>query len=399
MRVGQCGQDNCLTRIPKKTDKTDKSGRKRRLHPLTAANAGQGLFFLDTSWASCLADRSGTRETRCVPTLVDWPTIAALTGLLVLTKGVELSGYLHHLGKHLILRMPTDRAVAILLVLIAAMLSTLLTNDVALFIVVPLTVGLRVVSTVPVTRLIVFEAFAVNAGSALTPIGNPQNLFLSQLSQLSFYEYVETMLPLALILLVPLLLLTAFTFTGRSIVSRDGTDLLPLNKRLLFLSLALYFPFLACIDSHQAEAAVVLVLVIFLVIRRQVLARVDWTLILVFILMFVDMRLIARDPMVHSVIEQIGLSDPKRIYFVGIIISQLISNVPAAILLAEYSDDWRLIAYSVNVGGFGFILGSLANIIALRIAGDGRAWLTFHAFSLPVLLVASGLVYLWLFVF
>ncbi|BCT67348.1 SLC13 family permease [Nitrosospira sp. NRS527] len=333
------------------------------------------------------------------PTLVDWPTIAALTGLLVLTKGVELSGYLHHLGKRLILRMPTDRAVAILLVLIAAMLSTLLTNDVALFIVVPLTVGLRAVSTVPVTRLIVFEALAVNAGSALTPIGNPQNLFLSQLSQLSFYEYTGAMLPLALILLVPLLLLTTFTFTGRSIVSRDDTNRLPLNKRLLYLSLALYLPFLVCIDSHQAEAAVVLVLVIFLVIQRQVLARVDWTLILVFILMFVDMRLIARDPIVNSAIEQIGLSDPQRIYFAGIIISQLISNVPTAILLAEYSDDWKLIAYAVNVGGFGFILGSLANIIALRMAHDGRAWLTFHAFSLPVLLVASGLVYLWLFVF
>lgn len=339
------------------------------------------------------------RQLATYPTLVDWLTIAAMTGLLVLTKGVELSGYLHHLGRRLILRMRTDRAVAILLVLIAAMLSALLTNDVALFIVVPLTVGLRAVSTVPVTRLIVFEAFAVNAGSALTPIGNPQNLFLSQLSQLSFYEYVGAMLPLALILLVPLLLLTAFTFTGRSIVSKDDADLLPLNKKLLYLSLALYFPFLVCIDSHQAEAAVILVLVIFLVIQRRVLARVDWTLVLVFILMFVDMRLIARDPMVHSAIEQIGLSDPHRIYFAGIIISQLISNVPTAILLAEYSDDWRLIAYAVNVGGFGFILGSLANIIALRMAHDGRAWLTFHAFSLPVLLVASGLVYLWLFFF
>ena len=339
------------------------------------------------------------RQLATYPTLVDWPTIAAMTGLLVLTKGVELSGYLHHLGRRLILRMRTDRAVAILLVLIAAMLSTLLTNDVALFIVVPLTVGLHAVSTVPVTRLIVFEAFAVNAGSALTPIGNPQNLFLSQLSQLSFYEYVGAMLPLALILLGPLLLFTTFTFTGRSIVSKDDADLLPLNKKLLYLSLALYFPFLVCIDSHQAEAAVILVLVIFLVIQRRVLARVDWTLVLVFILMFVDMRLIARNPMVHSAIEQIGLSDPHRIYFAGIIISQLISNVPTAILLAEYSDDWRLIAYAVNVGGFGFILGSLANIIALRMAHDGRAWLTFHAFSLPVLLVASGLVYLWLFFF
>jgi di/tricarboxylate transporter len=333
------------------------------------------------------------------PSLVDWSTIAALTGLLMLTKGVELSGYLHHLGKRLILRMTTDRTVAMFLVLTAALLSTLLTNDIALFIVVPLTVGLRAVSTVPVTRLIIFEAFAVNAGSTLTPIGNPQNLFLSQLHQIPFYQYVGAMLPLALIFLLPLLLLTAYTFTGRRIAIRDNTDLLPLNKTLLYLSLALYFPFLASIDVQQAEAAVVLVLAIFLVAHRRVLARVDWALILVFMLMFVDMRLIAQEPAVHALIEQLKLGDSQQLYFTGIAISQLISNVPAAILLAEYSNDWRLIAYSVNIGGFGFILGSLANIIALRMAHDSGAWLTFHAFSLPLLLVVSGLVYLWLFLF
>ena len=333
------------------------------------------------------------------PSLVDWSTIAALTGLLVLAKGVELSGYLHHLGKRLIQLMPTDRALAMFLVLAAAFLSTLLTNDVALFVVVPLTIGLRAVSTVPVTRLVVFEALAVNAGSALTPIGNPQNLFLSQLSRTSFPQYVGAMLPLAFIFLVPLLLLTASIFTRRTILITDNALLLPLDKRLLYLSLALYFPFLFFIDSHQAEAAAILVLAVFLVARRRALAQVDWALLLVFVLMFLDVRLIAEHPVVHPLIERIGLDDPQRLYFAGIAISQLISNVPTAILLAEYSDDWRLIAYAVNVGGFGFVLGSLANIIALRMAHDSRAWLIFHVFSLPFLLVVSGLVYLWLFFF
>ena len=207
------------------------------------------------------------------------------------------------------------------------------------------------------------------------------------------------MLPLVLVFLLPLLLLTAYAFTGHRIAIRDGTDPLPLNKRLLYLSLALYFPFLVSIDAHQAEAAAIVVLVIFLIVHRRVLARVDWALILVFMLMFIDMRLIAQESTVRSFIEQLELSDSQHLYFTGVAISQLISNVPAAILLAEYSNDWQLIAYAVNVGGFGFILGSLANIIALRMARDSRAWLTFHAFSLPFLLVVSGLVYLWLFFF
>jgi di/tricarboxylate transporter len=331
------------------------------------------------------------------PGLVNWQTIAALTGLLVLTKGVEFSGYLHHLGRRLILRMPTDRAMAMFLVLAAALLSTLLTNDVALFIVVPLTVSLRAVSTVPVTRLVVFEALAVNAGSALTPIGNPQNLFLSQLSQTPFHAYVAAMLPLVLLLLIPLLLLTACAFSGRRIDMSGTVNLPPRNKRLLYVSLALYLPFLACIDLHLAEAAVVVVLGIFLAAYRGVLVRVDWALILVFMLMFVDMRLVAQEPPMQAFIGQLGVGDPHRLFLAGIGISQLISNVPAAILLAEYSNDWRLIAYAVNTGGFGFILGSLANIIALRMVRDRRAWMTFHLFSLPFLLVVGALAYLWLF--
>jgi di/tricarboxylate transporter len=73
------------------------------------------------------------------------------------------------------------------------------------------------------------------------------------------------------------------------------------------------------------------------------------------------------------------------------------SNVPAAILLAEHSDDTRLIAYAVDVGGFGLAIGSLANLIALRMLRSRRAWLMFHGFSLPFLLASTLLVYLWLF--
>ena len=69
--------------------------------------------------------------------------------------------------------------------------------------------------------------------------------------------------------------------------------------------------------------------------------------------------------------------------------SQLISNVPAAIALAEYSGDWRVMAWGVNVGGFGFMVGSLANLIALRMSGDARAWRVFHVYAIPALVVAT----------
>src|SRR5512133_2856857 len=89
--------------------------------------------------------------------LVDWGTIATLTGLLALTKGVELSGYLPRLGQRLLATMSSERQLAVFLVLATALLATVLTNDVALFVVVPLTLTLRN-GGVPLTRLIVLAA-------------------------------------------------------------------------------------------------------------------------------------------------------------------------------------------------------------------------------------------------
>jgi len=177
------------------------------------------------------------------PSLVDWPTIAALTGLLALTHAVESSGALARLGRWLVARMSTERAAAVGLVSAASLLSTLLTNDVALFIVVPLTLGLCRIMPLPATRLIVFEALAVNAGSALTPIGNPQNLFLWQLSKASFAKFTLHMVPLVAVLLALLLALTALAFRSTPLNAKDRDDLPALDRPLLGVALVPYGPY------------------------------------------------------------------------------------------------------------------------------------------------------------
>lgn len=323
------------------------------------------------------------------PSLVDGGTLAALTGLLLLTKGLELSGVLHRLGHQLVAAMPTERAVALSLVLAAAALSTVLTNDVALFVVVPLTLGVCRITGLPSTRLIVFEALAVNAGSALTPIGNPQNLFLWQLAQVSFGEFVWHQLPLVAVLMGALVVLTCVAFRGRPM--RVGQALsAPLDSRLLGLSLALYLPFLIAADWGRAPAAAAVLVLLFAVVRPRALLELDWGLLLVFALMFIDLRLLAQLPQVKAAMAGLDLHHPLHLYLASIGASQLVSNVPAAIALAEYADDWRVIAYGVNVGGFGFMVGSLANLIALRMSGDARAWRSFHAYAVPALVLAAA---------
>jgi di/tricarboxylate transporter len=331
------------------------------------------------------------------PALVDWPTIAALTGLLALTKGLELSGALDHAGHWLTARMKSERAVAVCLVSTAALLSMVLTNDVALFVVVPLTLGLCRLTGMPVGRLVILEALAVNAGSALTPIGNPQNLFLWQLSGVSFLAFVSHMLPLVLVLMALLLLLTCVLFGRESIKIGAGEPLVALDSRLFWCALVLYVPFLLVIDLGHAELAAITVLLFFLLLRRDVLTRIDWGLLLVFVLMFLDLRLLAGFAVVRDAMSALGLEQARHLYLVGIAASQLISNVPAAIALADYSRDWRTLAYGVNVGGFGLMIGSMANLIALRLCGERRAWLEFHWYAIPFLGVATATGYLLLF--
>lgn len=330
------------------------------------------------------------------PALVDWHTIAALAGLLILTKAVEASGMLQLLGTRLVEVVSSERVLALSLVGASAALSTVLTNDVALFVIVPLTVGLRQVAKLPVARLVIFEALAVNAGSALTPIGNPQNLFLWHQSGLSFGAFVWLMAPMVLMLMVLLLGATWLAFAAREIHLHAETTDVELHKRLLLPALVLYVPFLVLTDLGYPLAAAAGLIVLYFIGARYVLARVDWGLLLVFMLMFIDLRLVAQLGVVRQALDALVLSQPMHLYWAGIGVSQVISNVPAAILLAEYSHDWPVIAYAVSVGGFGTLIGSLANLIALRMLGDRRAWLVFHAYSMPFLLAAAGIVYAWL---
>lgn len=329
-----------------------------------------------------------------IPQLVDWPTIATLAGLLILTKGVESSGYLPSIARRVVGMMPSERALALFLVAATGLLSTVLTNDVALFVMVPLTLTLARAGA-PLGRLIIFEAMAANAGSTATPIGNPQNLFLWQLSGTSFFDFFLALLPLAAGLMLLLACLALVAFSGRRLKFDAETKREESDRRLLIVALLLYPPFLVLTDLHHPLAALLLVVLPFAVLWRGVLAKVDWALIIIFILMFIDLRQVAGLHALHEWIAHLHPERPLRLFLLGVGASQVISNVPAAILLAEYSRDWKTIAFAVDAGGFGLLIGSLANIIALRMAPEKGLWLRFHAWSLPLLAAAAGLAW-WL---
>ncbi|MEO6918467.1 MAG: SLC13 family permease [Collimonas sp.] len=325
------------------------------------------------------------------PAWVDWNTIATLAGMLLLTKGIEVSGYLEHLGRMIINHLGRQRALALFLVSASALLSTILTNDIALFIVVPLTVGLANIGGLPIGRMVIFEALAVNAGSLLTPIGNPQNILLWQRSHLSFAGFTWQMAPLALAVFLILLLATWLCFPNKAIHAEIEGNPACYKTSLLRTCCLLYIVFLASVEFGHPGWGLLGVTIAAALFFRDVIAKVDWSLILVFILMFIDIRLLTQLDFIQSRVSAIPHFSHPELFLSALLGSQVISNVPATILLVNYSEAYKVIAYGVNAGGFGLAIGSLANIIALRMAPERHLWLRFHLYSFPFLIL-SGLI-------
>ena len=269
----------------------------------------------------------------------------------------------------------------------SALLAAALTNDIALFIVVPLTLGLRTIIALPVGRLVVFEALAVNAGSALSPVGNPQNLYLWQASESSFLSFASFMLPLGLLLTGLILLLIPLAFPAKRIEIDNLTMLPALNRSKAYTAAFLYPLFLIFLDQGYGIAALTALLLLYSTCWPSVMRGVDWQLLLTFILMFVVMGMASSLPLMETFvlwIEQL----PGGLLTGAALLSQGISNVPATIFLEPLSDDWRLLAWGVNIGGFGLAIASMANLIALRLVRLKGVWWEFHRWSVPLLLVS-----------
>ena len=375
------------------------------------------------------------------PSFVDWRTIVALTGLVVITNGAKESGYLRSISMGVLERLRTERHLAIFFILLSAALSTFLTNDVALLIVVPLTVELQGLIKNNITKIAIFEAIAANVGSSLTPIGNPPNLFLWHQWGISFLTFIMKLLPLFTVLMGFLLLYTHMIFKPRKVVRLHQPELKgaeegrhvgspseqiskPENQHdeaLMIFSCILLIIYVVSIEMGFVNYFLPLVLILYLLFYREVLLTADWLLLMLFIIIFIDIHIISTTPLISGLTKRIDLSSGGNVFIFSAIISQIMSNVPASVFVAKFTQNWFAITYGVNVGGNGIITASLANIIALRLAsqvdqvgdardmetdvkiaesakGEGGAnlWLEFHKYSLPYFLVSVAVIH-WLF--
>ncbi len=325
-------------------------------------------------------------------TWMNLPSLLGLTALFLVIEAINVSGLAQRAANLLVRRCANARVLALGLVLGAAVSSTVLTNDVALLLVVPVTVALGRVSSIPVLRLVIFEAFAVNAGSTLSPIGNPQNLMLWQASGLSAASCVAQLAPAAAAMLVLLVPAVVVAFPARRIEGADG-GLVPVRIRLGTGAMACLVAVVMLLQWHRPGAAASLAALFCLFEAPEVPGRLDWSLLATFLVMFLALGHAAALPVLQPLWGAHWLRQHAGLYIAAIALSQFISNVPAAVLLVHGGADPIRLAVAVNVGGFGLALGSLANLIALRLVRAENGLAAFHRWSVPFLVACAPLVW------
>ena len=374
------------------TDRASAPGPLRRVLAFLKAEAVVVILLA----ALAVLEVAAPQPLSKLPALVDWQTVMMLAGLLILTEAIESSGLLTWAAHRVVRYVHSERTLAFLLISLAAALSTVVTNDVSLFVVVPLVLSLNQMSPLPLKRLVIVIAFAVNAGSVLTPLGNPQNLFLWQSGGVPFGRFVIALAPLCLMLMAMLYALAACLFKSRDLDLSTDKEPHPVDRPLAAVAALLFAAFVPLADAHHAGFALAGVALVFVIWRPRIVLGIDWLLLLTFVLMFIVLRSAAALPAIHDLLGRLGLNQPMHAYLTGAVLSQVISNVPAAIVLAGFTHDWRAVAFGVSVGGFGFAIGSLANLIAVRLSRERGMWLPFHLYSVPFWLVGGLAGGLWL---
>ena len=306
-------------------------------------------------------------------TYPDYRTIALLFCLMIIVAGFQSLGIFSMLGHFLITRAGSVRGLSVVMVLLCFFSSMVITNDVTLITFVPFTIlVLRMSGRVErILKLIVLETIAANLGSMATPIGNPQNLYLYSISDLTAGEFMQAVIPYAGLSLV---LLVVVVFVGKDEPLLDVSVKDEQEKRagrkagrvfghavplliLLILCLLVVFRIL------PYQPVLICVILVILVINRKLYLSVDYFLLLTFLCFFVFIGNMKRIPQVSELLVSVVQG---REFLTGILTSQIISNVPAAILLSGFSSDFSALLTGVNLGGLGTLIASLASLISFK---------------------------------
>ena len=298
-------------------------------------------------------------------TYLDIRVLCLLFCLMAVVAGLQSCHLFDVLAQKLLTSSHHLRAVVIVLVLLPFFTSMVVTNDVALITFVPFSILVlqAIGRTDFMIKVIVLQTIAANLGSMDTPVGNPQNLFLYAHYNLTAWNFFQVMLPLSILSLLALLMTSLSVPKDPIVVAFDDTPVIP-NRRKLLLYLGL---FLLCLLSVFRVISygllTIIVVMAFLLVDRSMLGKVNYSLLLTFVFFFIFAGNIGAIAEVREVLTALLA---RSSFLSSLLASQVISNVPAAVLLADLTQDWRGMLAGSNIGGLGTLIASLASLISFQ---------------------------------
>ena len=326
---------------------------------------------------------------RGYPDYFDLRTLALLYCLMTVVAGLNRTGLFSRLAGFLCARAGSVRRLGLVLVFLSFFSSMLITNDVALITFVPFAAAVLALADRPgdLSRVVVLQTVAANLGSMLTPVGNPQNLYLYSRYGFSIGQFLGITFPLWAVSLV--LCAAACLLLPGVPLERGPEEAPPPVGRSVWLHAGL---FLLCLLTvlRILPWPVMLggVILALLFADRKLLGKADFFLLLTFAAFFVFSGNLARIPAVSEALKKLMLG---REYLVSLLTSQVISNVPAALLLSGFTEAGRELVLGVDIGGLGTPIASLASLISLKLysrtegAKPGRFLLEFLVVNLVLL--------------
>ena len=295
----------------------------------------------------------------------DWKTLTCLFCVLAVVCALKNIRFFTILARKIVDCTGNLRTSVLTLVYITFIGSMLIANDMALLTFLPL--GYFVLSSTGKTKHMAFvfimQNIAANLGGMLTPFGNPQNLFLYTKFQIPTGEFMAIMLlPFAASIL--LITVCCFVFLPKEplVISETCSARLPVGRTLIYLLLfALSIVIVFRVIPYQI--GLVLIPAVLLWMDRDALRKVDYPLLLTFVCFFIFSGNLARVPAVNELFSTLLA---KNTLLVSTLSCQVISNVPSAILLSQFTADYPALLLGVNIGGTGTLIASLASLITFR---------------------------------
>lgn len=329
---------------------------------------------------------------------IDFNVLILLFNLMVVVTAFKELKVLDSIAIGLLKKCNTYTSISLALVFITFISSMIVTNDVALITFVPLSIVIARKANINVLKIVVFQTLAANLGSSFTPMGNPQNLFIYSFYNLSPIDFFKITLP---IVVLAVLFLVLLVFKDKKMnLSLDLEDVKIDNKRDVYLFGGLFLIILLSV-FHVIDYKVtfLITIVMVLILNKKLFSQVDYSLLITFIGFFIFVGNISTMDVVKNFMEGI-LNSPKSTFLASVLSSQVISNVPATMLLSGFTDHFKELLLGVNIGGMGTLIASLASVISYKIYasefGNDNYMKSFTFYNILVLVIFVPLAYMFM---